>query len=410
VQWERLEIERKEITLDLSQGSEGRVRVNEDRKLGVRVFDRGLMGLAAGRGDVDFKELLACAQGSLELGMKSSIALPESGSRVYEDPSPRSDTPAAVHELGMEFIRSVTHPDYILSGKLKMVHVTRRVVNSRGTDLCASESPWSLSLVFKRRGSAGIMDGVVTEEGYGIPDLGIVRTRLEEYYGAFENQVDLPEGQESILLLPDFMDLLGSRFKSEFIARNYMSGSTILNGKLGQQVADEKLTIRDLPPFFMGGCMPFDYEGIIRDPQGFVYMDKGNFRSLACDLRQAEQYSIAPTGNGYRDISTNSFAGMSLTLDPGLRTMAEICGDHDTVIMPELCAGGGYVDSGAFSTPVQLAWLMKNGKPVGRLPQFAFSTDFNALLKGAVVEIASHGVSGNSRCPYVFISAEAALL
>lgn len=410
MEWEKLEILRKETTLDLGHGSAGDVRVKEDRKTGVRVIENGLLGMAAARGNVDFDHLLNVAGDSLGLGMKAEFEFPCSGVHEYSDAFPRSDKPAQLYKIGMDLLGTLARPDFQLSGKLKFFNLRTSVTNSRGTELTAEESPWSLALVFKHRDSAGIMDGVISEEGLGMPDLRSVIENAASYFDAFKNEVSLPEVGENIILVPDFMELFGDRFNREVTARNYMAGGTLLSGRLGEHVGKSSLTVRDMPCGMGAGSLPFDHEGILRDPRGVEFISQGRFTRLACDLFDGQRYSLQATGNGYRDIVSNAAVGMKLTIDRGERSVAQICPDHENVIMPVLCAGGGFVDSGAFSTPVQLAFLVKNGKPVGRLPQLSFSTDFMSLLGEGIVEIASHGHSRTSTCPFVFTKGSIDLL
>ena len=53
---------------------------------------------------------------------------------------------------------------------------------------------------------------------------------------------------------------------------------------------------------------------------------------------------------------------------------------HGKAVYVMSASGGDYTPSGHYATPVQMAYLVENGKVVGRLPELNISGDFFTIL------------------------------
>lgn len=70
------------------------------------------------------------------------------------------------------------------------------------------------------------------------------------------------------------------------------------------------------------------------------------------------------------------------------KTLNEIIGDKEAIYIANM-SGGDCTDEGIFSSPVQTAYLMKNGKIVGRLPEFN--------VRGNIYDMFGKDYLGNSK-------------
>ena len=60
---------------------------------------------------------------------------------------------------------------------------------------------------------------------------------------------------------------------------------------------------------------------------------------------------------------------------------AELLGDRSFILI-DVASGGDMTPAGDFATPVQTAYLCRDGLPVGRLPEFSFRGSVFELLGG----------------------------
>ena len=94
------------------------------------------------------------------------------------------------------------------------------------------------------------------------------------------------------------------------------------------------------------------------------------FLTLISDARNAKKYGVPATGNGQRNFDSGvMLRNNTLALSPGVKTTQVILNSLDKCLVIDMAAGGDFTDSGDFSTPVQVGFLLEKGKVVGRLLQ-----------------------------------------
>lgn len=143
---------------------------------------------------------------------------------------------------------------------------------------------------------------------------------------------------------------------------------SFLDGKLGQKVISEKLTITD-DPLIKGalGSRHWDGEGI--SARRMPVIEKGVLRTYFVDTYYGRKLKMEPT--------TGSWS--NLVIDPGKKSFDELVKSvKDGILVTSFLGGNSNSLTGDFSVGVQ-GWLLKNGEKVHPIAEMNLSgnhTDF----------------------------------
>jgi PmbA protein len=178
-------------------------------------------------------------------------------------------------------------------------------------------------------------------------------------------------------------DLLKS-FSSVFSGEAALKGLSLLQGKVGEQVAGSNVTIVDDPHLPGGpGSTPFDAEGmatarheVIRD---------GKLVTFLHNLKSARKAGVASTGNAVKASYRSPVTVMpsNLYLVPGEQSLEQlIAGTERGILLVELQGlhAGTNAVSGDFSLYCS-GHLIENGQLVRPVNQITVSGNFLGLLK-----------------------------
>jgi PmbA protein len=181
---------------------------------------------------------------------------------------------------------------------------------------------------------------------------------------------------------------------------SYHSGATLFSGKAGEALFNSSFTLLDVAVDPENGSFrPFDDEGVVRPVQNREIVRNGTFIGPLYDLRTAHKFKTESTGNGHRGTQGPIMvAPNGIDLAAGTRTISEWL-DHlgETVVI--LMAGGGDTTAdGEFSTPAHVAFLVRDGVVVGRLPQITVRGNIRDYLGADFIGSSRDRIaSGNSR-------------
>ena len=176
---------------------------------------------------------------------------------------------------------------------------------------------------------------------------------------------DAPAGPQTVVLAPGWSGILlheavGHGLEADFIRK----GTSLFAGKLGQQVASDKVTVIDDGTMANArGSINVDDEGLPGEYK--VLIEKGVLRGYLYDSLNAKLMNARPTGSGRRQSFRHApMPRMTNTyLAPGDEAPEDIIG---SVKRGLYCAqfGGGQVDisNGNFVFEVNEAYLIEDGK------------------------------------------------
>ncbi|MBQ7065112.1 MAG: hypothetical protein IJM90_09520 [Firmicutes bacterium] len=365
------------VTLNVTAGKIDSFRELEKTTGTVRVYDNGCIGVAGCLGEPDEEELTAKAVEALAFGIPYPCRL--DGHLVLED----------LHEEEIikvpDFIPMMTAfldrlcemcPKFAFSNKINLSYNRSEYRNSEGRHLVSSGRLFSIELIAQNRGSGNLFDTFLVWQGNHF-DEETVLSNFKKHYDAFYTPVELEPGRYPVIA--DVSGLFGSFFP-HFIGDMYVSGASLLSGKLGQKIFSDKLSLRDdMNPSSAYIVSFFDAEGYTVPDYRPTLIENGVLKGLFTTKKTATQYGLPDLGtasaayDGVPGIGFHRF-----WLDPTAKSLKELVPGKAVYVV--VASGGDATPDGHFATPVQMAFLMEDGQPVGRLPALTVSGDFGDMF------------------------------
>jgi PmbA protein len=351
------------------------VREKDITKTGFRVFDGEHIGTSGAIGVYDPDELRTSAQSALTSGIRYSF--PPSGPR--KQLVDRSVSIVSGGELVSEFDELLSElrtrqPDFIFSNKINLTKLDISMKNDIGLDLGYKDASLNVSLLFKEKASANIMDGFVAYESRRY-DRQVLLDYVDAVCRAFQNTVPLPEGTKHPVIFATQQPLPLRKLAEDLNGNRFGSKTSLLSDRAEQQVFSEAFTLFQtrnpddiIAPFF-------DAEGVVNKEYRFTLIDRGVVVAPFTDKRVADKYGLKPTGS-----ATAEYDGVPSLGTPEFRTqesdetVASLLRGRKALFV-FVAFGGDFTPDGTFGTPVQLAFLFDGKELLGRLPEFNLSSN-----------------------------------
>lgn len=362
----------QELSLSITNNRVEAIRRKNILKSGCRVYDRGLIGVAGTLGEPT-EETWQAAEDALSLGIACPLGptkdLKRSRSlgQMPEEQKFIQDIQEILTTLKEEF------PRFILSNRVKASRHAITLRNDSGLDLGEDRCLISVELVVKDETSANVMDSFIEYEGAELDSRELLRLG-REILTAHSNPVplnrDLPvvmPGASICRALADFLD-----------GGDFYRGATLFSGKLGQKLFSHRFTLEsnrgaDSPNRF------FDSEGTTLPEDRLALIEEGVLRRAIADKKCASEFGCDLTGAGsgeYDDVPRLGVVALDVAPTGSL---AQILPEGEALMVVE-AGGGDTTPAGDFATPVQVAYWMKDGHLVGKVPEFNFSGSLFDLL------------------------------
>jgi len=331
----------------------------------VRVYDNGFIGVAGSIGESNFDELEKQAIENLELKLPYPCKLPENVVKKMDTTKKIIDTDNYMQSVAKMLDKiSAAAPKFIFGNKVTYVEVEAKYRNTKGCDLEYKGNTFSLGLSVKSYGSANLFDLFYGFNEVSIDEKEMVNDvkLITEHYG---DVVDIEPGKYPVLM--DTSDMFGKSLYDLMIDQ-YASNASIFKGKLGQKIFSDKFSIYfDRKPETAYATPFFDDEGeIAPDYERFV-IKNGEFVALIGNKRQQEVYNLPiaqNSGASYDGLPSASLQGLMVKTEN--KTLAEITKEKTIYVI--MASGGDTTTDGDFATPVQFAYLIQDGKVLGKLP------------------------------------------
>lgn len=367
----------RSVTLNVTGGKIDSFREKEETTGTVRVYENGCIGVAGCLGAPDEDALTAKAIEALALGIPYPCKLDgalERESLHEEEIIPISELIPTMQSF-LDRLGEAC-PRFAFSNKIALTYERNEYKNSLGRHLTSSERSISIQLIVQNRGSGNLFDTFLAYYGTSF-DADALISRFANEYEAFYTPADIEPGRYPVVM--DSSELFGI-FLQHFIGETYASGASLLSGKLGQKVFSDKLTLKnDMNPETNPGTCFFDDEGCVSPDLRPVLIDKGVLMGLLTTKKSSEQLGLSNLGtagstyDGVPSVGFNRFYA-----EPTAPTLSALVPGKAIYIV--VTSGGDVTPGGHFAAPVQMAYLLEDGKLVGRLPEFNISGNFYDML------------------------------
>ncbi len=386
----------RSVTLNVTGGKIDSFREKEETTGTVRVYENGCIGIAGCLGTPDEKALTEKAAEALTLG----IPYPCNLGGALEQEILRKDEIIPIPEFiptMQNFLDRLgeTCPRFAFSNKIKLSYRKTEYRNSLGRHLTSSGSYLSVQLIAQNRGSGNLFDTAFGYEGDTF-DADALLARFKNQYDAFYTPADIEPGRIPVVM--ESSDLFGT-FLQHFVAEMYVSGASLFSGKLGQKAFSERLSLKnDMNPETNTGVCFFDKEGCVAPDFRPALIDKGFLTGLLTTKKSADNFNVPNLGtaadayDGVPSLGFNRFY-----VEPTAQSLSALVPGKAIYVV--MASGGDTTPGGHFATPVQMAYLMEDGKFVGRLPELNIAGDvFNMLGKDYIGAVSGEPSPDSMSC------------
>lgn len=372
---EKITYKETSYSVNVSGGKVDSLRVKEDLKTVIRVYEDGKIGIAGRIGEGDDKALLEDAKAKLSQNIAYPCNLTENDRRDENKVRkiiPEKDYVKTLKKLVARLNKC--YPDFVFSNKINMGEEEIVYENSKNTRYSYKGNEIGGALVIKDKASANIMDlsyGFDTtfyDEDKIVSDIG-------KLLNVYHNKVAMPSGEVPVIINP--MEVL-QYSAQHMIAELYVSGSSLLSGKLNEKIFNEKANILTDRGDADKAIPFFDAEGVVNNDDKFYFIKDGVFTGLATYKRSAANFNLPVSGGGYApfdEVPQTSFVGFKMARTDKLKNLVK-----GKAIYVFITNGGDMTPDGTLGLPVQLAYLYDNGKLVGRLPEFGINGNIFDVL------------------------------
>lgn len=374
-------------SLNIVGGKINSVRFNEETRNTVRLYDDGKIAVVGKLGDADFKEMYDEACKKID-GEGIPYAYLPSKKTVKSIARRKAYSSDKLLKAGKSLMAKAAKecPGFLIGGKMEYAEYSGQYVNSEGSNLSYEGSAVSVGLQLKDKASSNIMDAFygATFPLYGKTAADAVVTDLKMLHDAFfTEKKPLKNGKYNIIVdSGDLFNLLAS----SFIAENYVAGGSVLSGKLGQKVFNENLSVYvDRNPSTNYGCAFYDGEGTVMPDYRTPLILNGVMKNVLANKNTAKLYDLPQGGvSGSAYDGVPSIAVTGLYTKPSDITLKELTEDEPAIYIA-VSSGGDMTNDGVIGLPVMLAFLVENGKIIGRVSEFnATGNIFDILGKDFV--------------------------
>ncbi|MBR4444147.1 MAG: hypothetical protein IKS52_12870 [Clostridia bacterium] len=369
----------RSVALNVTGGKIDSFRELERTTGTVRVYDNGCIGVAGCLGEPDEKELTARAEEALAFGIPYPCRM--EGPLVLEDLREQEIIPIPEFIPTMQsFLDRLGElcPKFALSNKVSLTYNRSEYRSSAGRRLVSAGREFNLALVVQDRGAGNLIDTFLGWSGDHF-DAEPLLAYFKKQYDAFYTPADLEPGRYPVVAAAS--DFFGV-FLRHFVGDLYAAGASLLSGKFGQKAFSEKLTLRDdMNPATAPGACFFDAEGCVATDFRPTLVENGVLKGLLTTKKTAEQYGLPNLGTA--SASYDGVPGLgfhSLYPEPTARSLRELVPGKAVFVV--MASGGDVTPEGRFATPIQMAYLMEDGRLVGRLPELSVSGNFYDMLGG----------------------------
>lgn len=231
-----------------------------------------------------------------------------------------ASTPAERARAAAEAIRVVESAGQTAAGICSAGQAVEAVLNSRGVFAYHAETLAQFSITAMAEDSSGWAKASAVDAG-SISPVELAR-RASHKASLSRNPRELPPGRYTVILEPAAVeDLVGQMFW-DFSATGVRDQRSFLNGRLGEKLFGENITIFDDVYHPHQNGPPFDGEGVPR--RRLVLVERGVPREVAYSRAAAAREGRAPTGHGFPVPNEYGEAPLNIVMEGGATPLEQM--------------------------------------------------------------------------------------
>jgi PmbA protein len=374
--------------------------------LGIKVILDGKVGSSHTTDINDIDGVVNRALESAEFGSPAHFDFPEpqeaTDVKIYDDavlPLTKSEMVNIGEEM-IELVREYNPEILNYAGVNKNIY-NGEFANSKGVEYSSEATSFSLSVSGQLvRGTDILWIG----HGFGwkkrdIDHIEIAKETIKRFKMA-EKIASIKSGDMPVIFPPDSLMIILLALRLGINGKNVFLGSSPLADKLGEKIADEKLTIIDNGLIdYMSGSGKYDGEGIPHKVLPII--ENGILKNFLYDLDTAGRAGTKTTGHGVGCNPSNTVIKEgNISFEDMLKNTKEGLMVYDVMGL-----GQGNVMSGEFSVNVNLGYKIENGEIVGRVKDVMLAGNtYDAITKIEAMSDKAECVGGSLIAPYMKIS------
>jgi predicted Zn-dependent protease len=272
-------------------------------------------------------------------------------------------------------IRAAARKNCTVAGSFTTGTSEVAVINTLGVNAYQPLTNSALAVIAMTDSSSGYAEGL--SRNVGEIDVAAIAKRATEKAVRCENPEDLPAGEYEVILEPvavagllEWMNYIGLGSKS------MIEGTSFLAGKIGQSITSDSITLRDDATDRSGIAMPFDFEGVPKQPVELI--SGGVAKGAVFDTLTANRAGQQSTGHALTpDESGEGGLALNLFMDGGPTPTTELIKNvSDGLLVTRFHYINGFLDTpNAVLTGMTRDGLMriKNGRVQGGVKNLRFT-------------------------------------
>ena len=397
-----------EITLNITDGKVDSYREKDETQSTVRVYENGAIGVAGALGDPDFPALEKQAVAKLADGIPYPCKLRKGVRKaIIRDKAIVAEENLIKVTKRLAKKLTVACPRFLINGKTQSKRNKGSYENSQGTSLAYENTSFMVFFQLKDKDSSNIADAYygVSVPRYGeVTEKKVVEDLKTLHDSFFGEKVTLENGKYPFVFAPS--DVFGHIFK-DFIAEYYISGGSLFSGKLGEKIFNEKVSLAvDRNPVTNRSSAFYDAEGEIAPDYRAPIIENGVFKTVLTSKNTSTMFGLPLSKTAaapYDGVPSIGLPGMYMQRNaPNLQALL----GEEKAIYVAITSGGDITTEGVVGMPVQLAFLVENGKITKRITDFTVSGNIKEMLGDDFVGVTAKGVYAADEDEMVVVRAQ----
>ena len=368
------------------------VDTHSGRQVGLRVIKKGRIGFSSTTDLSKPERLVANAMASADFGQEAKFEFPTQGTYTKVKMFDKRVTAFPITDgiaMGQAAIDRIlaVRPDTKTGSGIGKSSGNRRLINSRGLDVRIQSTSFGIHVETLWVRDSGL---VWVGEGEGshqiATDLLKHTDKVLYWMKLAEKEIKISTGPYPVIFTPKCVSTMLSTFLIGANGKLVQKGASPLKGRLGERLADERISIRDNPTLdFAPGSTPVDGEGIPCRPLPII--EAGVLMNYYYDLQTAGMMNTRSTGNGGRGSGSQPAPGTTnIIVRPGDAKLEAMIRGMKRGLLVDQVLGGGQSNllAGYVSVNIDMGFLIENGEIVGRVKDCMLACNIFEAFKRVV--------------------------